>query len=245
MHVDALAVRLRPRTPTESIDLGIALCRSAAPAVYRCYLIAAIPVMALSIASIEVFGWFATIVLWWSKPWLDRTILFVLSRAAFGVETSVGDLWRSQWRVWWRPLLFSMTVRRLSLWRSLTEPVYLLEDGPAFGSGKRIVQIRQRVTGSAFMMTQAFVAAEFAIWMSLISLLYWLAPSGMAPDVSTLFVSDDLPLIIGIANIVSYTLAVLFIEPFYVAAGFAMYLNRRAELEAWDIEQEFKRAFSQ
>ena len=38
--------------------------------------------------------------------------------------------------------------------------------------------------------------------------------------------------------------SVLFLEPFYVAAGFAMYLNRRAELEAWDIEQEFRRAFA-
>jgi hypothetical protein len=38
---------------------------------------------------------------------------------------------------------------------------------------------------------------------------------------------------------------VLFLEPFYVAGGFALYLNRRAELEAWDIEQEFRRAFTQ
>ena len=34
------------------------------------------------------------------------------------------------------------------------------------------------------------------------------------------------------------------VEPFFVAAGFAMYLNRRVELEAWDIEQEFRRAFT-
>jgi hypothetical protein len=36
---------------------------------------------------------------------------------------------------------------------------------------------------------------------------------------------------------------VVVLEPFYVAAGFAMYLNRRVQLEAWDIEQEFRRAF--
>jgi hypothetical protein len=42
----------------------------------------------------------------------------------------------------------------------------------------------------------------------------------------------------------AYALAVFFLEPFYVAPGFAMYLNRRAELEAWDIEQEFRRAFA-
>jgi hypothetical protein len=243
VHVDALAVRLRPRTPTESVDLGIALCQHAAPSVYRCYLVAAIPVIALSVASIDILGWMATFVLWWSKPWLDRTILFVLSRAAFGIDTTVGDLWRSQWRVWWRPLLFTLTVRRFSPWRSLTEPVYLLEDGPAIGSGARIVQIRHRVTGSAFMMTQAFVMVELAVWMALFSMLYWFAPTGAELDLSQLFSSDEVPVILGLTNITAYAVAVLFLEPFYVAAGFAMYLNRRAELEAWDIEQEFRRAF--
>ena len=242
MLVDTLAVRLRPRTPNEAVDLGVRLCQSAAPAVFRCYLFAALPVIALALASTELIGWYATIVIWWAKPWLDRTILFVLSRAAFGQDTTIGDLWRAQWRVWWRPLLFTLTVRRLSLWRSLTEPVYLLEGGPAIGSGARIVQIRNRVAGAAFMMTQAFVSAEMAIYLALFSLFFWFAPVGTAPDLSLLF-ADETPTVLGAANFAAYTIAVVLIEPFYVAAGFAMYLNRRAELEAWDIEQEFKRAF--
>jgi hypothetical protein len=241
--VDTLAVRLRPRTPNEAIDLGVRLCQSAAPSVYRCYLVAFLPVIALSLASIEVVGWWATFVIWWLKPWLDRTILFVLSRAAFGQDTTVGDLWRSQWRVWWRPLLFTLTVRRLSPWRSLTEPVYLLEDGPAVGSHDRIVQIRTRGVGAAFMMTQAFVTAETAIAIALFSLFFWFAPSGMEVDLSMMF-ADEVPMVLGIASFVAYSSAVLLLEPFYVAAGFAMYLNRRAELEAWDIEQEFRRAFA-
>ena len=244
MLVDTLAVRLRPRTPNEAIDLGVRLCQRAAPSVYRCYFVVAIPVIALAFASIELVGWYAGMVIWWLKPWLDRTILFVLSRAAFGQETTVGDLWRAQWRVWWRPLLFTLTVRRLSPWRSLTEPVYLLEDGPAIGSGARIVQIRKRVVGSAFMMTQAFAATEIALWMAGLSLLIWFAPTGTAIDLWLLF-SDETPFWLGLASLASSALAVLVVEPFYVAAGFAMYLNRRAELEAWDIEQEFKRAFAQ
>jgi hypothetical protein len=94
------------------------------------------------------------------------------------------------------------------------------------------------------MMMQAFVMVEIALWLALFSMLYWFAPTGAEVDLSALFVSDDLPLILGIANTAAYALAVFFLEPFYVAAGFAMYLNRRAELEAWDIEQEFRRAFS-
>jgi len=42
----------------------------------------------------------------------------------------------------------------------------------------------------------------------------------------------------------AYAAVVLFLEPFFVSAGFAMYLNRRVELEAWDIEQEFRRVFA-
>ena len=41
-----------------------------------------------------------------------------------------------------------------------------------------------------------------------------------------------------------YRVAVAIVEPFFVGAGFAMYLNRRVELEAWDIEQEFRLAFA-
>jgi hypothetical protein len=200
-------------------------------------------VLALALASTEVIGWYASIVIWWLKPWLDRTILFVLSRAAFGQDTTVGDLWRAQWRVWWRPLLFLVTVRRLSPWRSLTEPVYLLEDGPAIGSGGRIVQIRNRVVGAAFMMTQCFIMAELAISLGLFSLFFWFAPSGTEVDPS-LFFADEMPTAMAAANFTAYSIAVLLVEPFYVAAGFAMYLNRRAELEAWDIEQEFRRAFA-
>jgi hypothetical protein len=243
MLIDALAVRLRPRSPNESIDLGVRLCQSAAPAVYRCYLLVALPVIALALAATDLLGWSATIVIWWMKPWLDRTILFVLSRAAFGQHTTVGDLWRSQWRVWWRPILFTLTVRRLSLWRSLTEPVYLLEDGPAIGSGPRIAQIRNRVAGSAFMMTQAFVSVELALLLGVFSLFVWFAPAGTSFDPSMLFV-EETPAYIGTAYFTAYSIVVLLLEPFYVAAGFAMYLNRRAELEAWDIEQELRNAFS-
>jgi hypothetical protein len=46
------------------------------------------------------------------------------------------------------------------------------------------------------------------------------------------------------AGSVAYMAAVAFLEPFYVAAGFGMYVNRRVDLEAWDIEQEFRRAFA-
>jgi hypothetical protein len=245
VQVDALLVRLRPRAPLEAADLGARLCQQAATSVYRCYGATALPLMALCVASFEIAHWLPGLVLWWCKPWLDRTILFVLSRAAFGQPTSLGELWGVQRQVWWRQLILTFTLQRLSPWRALTQPVYQLEGLSLLKAHKRVLQIRATGTRTATLVTSAFATAETCLTISIVSLVFWLAPAGQTPDVSTLFtggagVSDFMLLVPP----VSYSLAVLFLEPFYVAAGFAMYLNRRAELEAWDIEQDLRRAFA-
>jgi hypothetical protein len=35
----------------------------------------------------------------------------------------------------------------------------------------------------------------------------------------------------------AYVLSVFIVEPFYVASGFTLYLNRRVHLEGWDVER--------
>jgi hypothetical protein len=241
VRIDALAIRLRPRTAMEAADSGVRLCQSAARSVYCCYALVALPVMTLALASFEIARWLPGLVIWCAKPWLDRTILFVLSRAAFGQRTAPSDVWRAQREVWWKGLLFAWTIRRLSPWRSLTQPVYQLEGQPVLKAGARVRQIRRRHAGTAMMVTSVFSLCELALTLALVSLVFWFAPAGQAPGLED-FVSGSsvLPLVPPVA----LALSVLFLEPFYVAAGFAMYLNRRAELEAWDIEQEFRRAFA-
>ena len=93
------------------------------------------------------------------------------------------------------------------------------------------------------MMTQAFYASEAGLTIAMLSLVFWFAPSGRTPDVLEVL-SGQGPGFLTLAITIAYALAVLFLEPFYVAAGFSMYLNRRAELEGWDIEQEFRRVFA-
>ena len=243
MRVDALALRLRPRTPIEAADAGGRLCQVAARSVYSCYAVVALPVMAFALASFEVATWLPSILIWCSKPWMDRTILFVLSRAAFGQRTTPVDIWREQRHVWWSQFVFTWTVQRLSLWRALTQPVYQLEGHSVFKARARIRQIRRRNAGSAFLVTQAFFTAEAALTFGMASLVLWFAPSGQAPDLLEFFTGQGAGLFLP-AGTIAYVVAVFFLEPFYVAAGFSMYLNRRAELEGWDIEQEFRRVFA-
>jgi hypothetical protein len=229
----------------EAADLGARLCQQAAGSVYRCYGVTALPLIALCIASFQIAPWLPSVALWCCKPWIDRTILFVLSRAAFGQPTSLAELWDAQRQVWWRQLLLTFTLQRLSPWRSFTQPVYQLEGLSLLKARNRVLQIRAAGTRAATLVTSAFATAETCLTISFTSLVFWFAPAGQKPDLSALFtggsgVSDFMLLVPP----VSYALAVLFLEPFYVAAGFAMYLNRRAELEAWDVEQDLRRAFA-
>ena len=94
----------------EAADLGVRLCRGAARSVYPCYAIVAVPVVVLALGLFGLGEWWASLVIWWAKPWLDRTSLFVLSRAAFGQRTTPADLWRERRSVWWRQLLITLTV---------------------------------------------------------------------------------------------------------------------------------------
>jgi len=242
VQLESLAVRLRPRTPFEAADLGVRLGQATAKSVYLCYAIVAAPFMILAFASYDIHATLPTLVIWWAKPWLDRTILFVLSRAAFGVTTTPLDVWRAQRQVWWRQFLFTWTIRRLSPWRSLTEPVYQLEGFSIFKSSPRIRQIRGRSMAAAAMMTSVFSLCELALAFALFSLVFWLAPVGRTPGLDEIL-AGEAPLLLKLSFPLSYAMVVLFLEPFYVAAGFGMYLNRRAELEGWDIEQELRRAF--
>ena len=244
MQVDAFAIRLRRRGNLEAADLGVRLCQSVARSVYACYFVIALPIIAIALATFEIATWLPTLVMWWVKPWFDRTILFVLARAAFGQRTQIKDVWREQGHVWWSQLLGTLTLRRLSPWRSFTQPVFQLEGLSLGKRSARVRQIRSGKTGSALLMTSAYSFVELAFSLALLSLVFWFAPAGQEPEFTQLFTAEG-ERVAELAFAISYAVVILALEPFYVASGFGMYLNRRVELEAWDIEQEFRRAFPQ
>jgi len=243
VRVDAFAIRLRPRSNFEAADLGVRLCQSAARSVFSCYMVVLIPATAIALACYQIADWLPTLVLWWSKSWLDRTILFALSRAAFGQATSPRDVWREQRQVWWRQLFLTLTLRRLSPWRSFTQPVYQLEGLRGKELYARVRQIRSGRTRVGLALTSAFGCAETAIALGLLSLIVWFAPQGYAQGLTKMLFATSGSHVLDFVSILTYAVTIGFLEPFYVASGFALYLNRRAELEAWDIEQEFRRAF--
>jgi len=87
------------------------------------------------------------------------------------------------------------------------------------------------------LLTIAWVHAEFLLFAVLLMGLMMLSPSQSFNESDFWwqqwmdYAHLETPL---------YLLALLAMEPFYVAAGFSLYLHRRVELEAWDLELKFR-----
>lgn len=188
------------------------------------------------------------LIVFWLKPWLDRSLLFVLSRAVFGEATRWSDLWRARRMVFGGQLLRTLLWRRFSPWRAYTQAIEQLEAQRGGARRRRAKLMLNDNRGAATALQTAFVHAEAVLSYGLVALLWWFAPDNHSADVWDWFINPGAhpagQLGLDLMLSLSYMAVVLFLEPFYVAAGFAMYLNRRVVLEAWDIEQEFRRAFA-
>jgi len=240
MQVDALAMVLRPRSMVEATDLGVRMVQTHAGQLWRTVWPVYALVVVLAAACIDLGTWVPSLVLFWLKPWLDHSLLFVLSRAAFGQSTSFADLLRARRAVWLRGLLSALTVQRLSPWRAYTLPVAQLEGQSTWARSVRRAIILQGQRTHAALMQFAFAQVEFSFGLGFWALLVWLAPPGQREGALEWLVRDRDSILLFFP----YALTVLLVEPYFVAAGFAMYLNRRVQLEAWDLEQEFRHVFA-
>lgn len=243
MKVEAIALHLRPRTMSEASDLGVRLVQANARSVWSTYAPVWAVVTLIAFAFGSLGSWLPVLILFCLKPWLDRTLVYTLSRAVFGTPSRLADVWLAQRDVWWHQGFATVTLRRLSPWRSYTQPALQLEGqrGAAWRARRR--QLLRGKQGAALAMHAAFAQVEALLLLGVMLLVVWFTPEPSQRGLfDTLFRAEhDLGPWLGA---VAYAGIVLLVEPFYVGAGFAMYLNRRVELEAWDVEQEFRLAFA-
>ena len=243
MQVDALSLQLRPRPMAEAADLGVRLVQAHAGSVWRCFtpLWAAVAALALACGSLQ--GWLPWLVLFLAKPWLDRTLLFVLARSVFGEATRWSDLWAARRAVWWQDLPHTLLWQRLSPWRAMTQPVGQLEGQRGGARRRRNGLLMRGRRGIASLSQFVWLHMEMVLMAGLAAGVMLMVPDEYEGDAwRALFDGEDGRL--DDVFFVAYAGIVLALEPFFVAAGFAMYLNRRVELEAWDLEQELRHVFA-
>jgi hypothetical protein len=245
MHLEGISVALRPRSPWEAADLGIALVRRHAARIYAAWVIVTLPACLLFTALGVLIDqvWVGWVLMWWLKPILDRIPLFVLSRAVFGEVPTLRETLRAQWNWGWSAWRW-LHWRRLHPGRALLLSVDLLE-GLSGAQRSARCSVLSRATGSpAMMLTVIGIHIESMLYFSVLAFGLMYFPIDLLPDTAkaifeTLF--ENPPVWAQALNNVLFWLAMSVMEPFYIGAGFGLYLNRRTQLEAWDIELAFRR----
>ncbi|WP_295441482.1 DUF4129 domain-containing protein [uncultured Thiodictyon sp.] len=237
MELDRITVALRPRGVWERLDLGFALARAWFPTLWALWWLSALPIalLALLLTGARADWW--GILVWWCKPLCEVPLVWWISRALFGERTplrSAPGLLRAAWT---RRLIPYLLWRRLTARRSFTLPIGLLEglDGKALGQRRQLLS----VGAGAGWLTVICYHFEAILWGGQLLSLYYLIPNGLAGlDLeAALTDSQSWPYWVSGG---CYLLACSVIAPFYVCAGFTLYIGRRTELEAWDLELAFR-----
>jgi hypothetical protein len=246
MRLEDLTIALRPRSPWEATDLGIALARRHARVVTAAWALVVTPCLLVTsaLAWLLEAPWLGMLLLWWLKPAFDRVPLYILSRAVFGATPSVRETLRAQLQWGWGATFAWLTWRRLHPGRALLLCVDLLEGVKGRQRGERARVLSRSHGSNNVMLTVIGVHLETVLMWSIVLLGLMFVPIEFMDDSAQALwdtlVADPPPWAELVTNAV-YAVAMTIVEPFYVAAGFGLYLNRRTQLEAWDIEVAFRR----
>lgn len=239
MDLDKMTVTVRPRNAWEGIDLGFAMARHWLRPLWTLWLAAALPVYMLAALFLSDSPWIVILLVWWLKPLYEPLLLFWLSRALFDEALTVGQVLRRSLSIV-RPQLFAnLTWRRLSPNRSFYMPVALLEQLKGKARKQR-VGVLGRSQHAGTWLTIVGIHFETLLEISFLVLLLVLLPTELnwlEPE-NLLFSPGQME---EWLQHIGSLFAMSLIAPFYVAGGFALYLTRRSELEAWDIEINFRR----
>ncbi|HTL99170.1 MAG TPA: DUF4129 domain-containing protein, partial [Holophagaceae bacterium] len=183
-------------------------------------------------------AWIAALLVWWLTPLLGRFALHALAKATFGERTTVRSGLTDLRGIFRRGAVAGLLWRRLSLQRSFTLPLWQLEgqDGPGFR--RRAPVLLRRAQGASHLFTIVSFLLMLCFALAIGAMLLYLVPKGLIEHAgSRLFSDGDRP---GPLVYALPALASAVLEPFYIAGGFGLYLNRRVQLEAWDLDLAFR-----
>lgn len=246
MRIELLNVTLRARSNWEALELGTALSRRHARAVWGSWLLASIPVFVLFNALawwLDAFGW-ALVLMWWCTPLFERAPLYVLSRGIFGETVSAGQAIRAQ-RHWGGTGFWGyLGWRRFSVLRSVCLPVNLLEGTEPRLRAQRRRAVAAGVGGTAVALTLAGLAFQGVLVSGCVALFFLFVPLELMSDAwraAWELARQDTPAWMRLGFNALCWLAASLIVPLQVGAGFGLYLNRRTQMEAWDVEIGLRR----
>lgn len=238
MDLSKICINARQRNPWEAIDLGIVLTRLWWPKLFWVWFIPAAIIFTLATWLLGDYFWVAYFIVWWCKPLLDRGPLYIASRQLFGEALTLSAALRALPRVYKTDWFAWLTYRRLSFTRSFDMPLTVLEQMRGRDRAARINVLHRKYGSPAGWLTIVLIHIELLLIIGFSSLVVIMIPDNIEIDYMALFVDAN-----GIAGWLNHGLsfiAMCLVAPFYAVCGFALYISRRVDLEAWDIEIHFR-----
>ncbi len=254
MQLSQIKADIRLRSPWEAIDLGFAMVQAWWRIIYSPWVIFAI-IFAIILWQVvpDDSRWIAALIFWWCKPIYDRLLLHISSQELFSLEEGAKQAgWQGHLqRLKKLPSLLrrnglfsSLTYRRLSLSRGLNLPIWQLEGLKGSARKKRQQLLHTNAHSQAVWLTIACIHIEMILNIAFFGLVFLWLPSHMQSSFFTDFfleqANTDAGYWVDLLGYVFYVTSVIVIEPFYIVGSFGLYLNRRTQLEAWDIELVFR-----
>lgn len=245
MNLDQLTIEIRPRRPWEAVDLGIRMAQRWWRQLTTIFVLLSLPVWLL-LAFIPQEYWFRKLFLFWLLlPLFERPLLLFLSKAVFNEVLSIKQVLKQSPGLFLKQVIPTLSWRRLSPSRSMDMPVSILEGLNGSRRSARIAILHREDASPAAWITVIGHHCVYAITITLFIIsVQFLNHFFDTPWWQ--FVEEESwdRLLSNWATIILFNflyIGFVLVTPFYVAAGFALYLNRRIRLEAWDVEIAFRK----
>ena len=235
MNLDKLQINATLRSGWQALDLGMLMAR----AWFRpLYLAGLLPMLPLTLVLLLVFRdqpFWALFIIWWLKPFWERLPLFIASRLTFAESP---DLWSSMKSFPLKDAIPWLLWRRFSMQRAFDNPVTVLEGLKGRARRQRLRVLHGKYSDVALSNQLVGFLCEWLLAFGLLVTIEFFIPESLDLRFHDAF--GDLTLTGQWFLTVAMLFAMTLVLPFHSMAGFALYLNRRIELEAWDIEISFR-----
>lgn len=236
MQIEQFRLDARPRSGWQTLDLGVQLAKQNYWSLFLWFLLPAFTVAAL-------IGWFwhpmaGYLIAWWLKPIWERPGMLILSERIFNSHTPARTRLKSLHKIYGKQVIASLTWRRFSPSRTFDLPVVMLEGLKGKRRRARLKQLHGNFFGHSAWWLLLLANLEIALMIAAASASWLLLPQGFKPEFDLYFVfSEQYELVSNLA----FLFASALIAPFFIAGGFALYIQQRIHLDCWDVQIAFSR----
>lgn len=246
MNLENVTVEMRPRSEWEAADFGVRMIRRDASAIYRVWFAITLPLLILAILVIvySPYPALGTLIYWWFEPVADGPILRIISRRLFGEDADVRATLRAVPQLAWRNKIFLLTPYRFHFARSIAMPVTQLEGLKGAERRLRAKVLNLKIMNHGTGVTVAYQHLMLALYFGAILIVFALVPTNYQDTLGVDWMGNfwvETTRSASVLSLLVVYLAQTALQPWFVGAGFGLYINCRTQLEAWDIEVAFRR----